>query len=142
SSLSYERARLRRAASTASAAYSQVRPPGARAFVMAQPPLSPPPPPPAPSLPSAVCVPLSLSLIGAPPSPPAWPASSPGGGLPESGPASGCPPLHVCVALALFRGAAACTSKSAELLSVSVQPPPLRSAAFVLLSAATGPLPS
>jgi hypothetical protein len=52
------------------------------------------------------------------------------------------PEPQLCEEVAELRGATVPAVKSAELLSVSVQPEPARSAAVVLLSVAVGPLPS
>ena len=51
-------------------------------------------------------------------------------------------PLHALTGLELFLGAGAAVVKSLELLSVSVQPLPLRNAAVVLDKVAVGPVPS
>ena len=51
-------------------------------------------------------------------------------------------PLHALTGLELFLGVGALVVKSLELLSVSVQPLPLRNAAVVLDSVPVGPLPS
>src|SRR5262245_19785853 len=57
---------------------------------------------------------------------------SAGGGAPE----------HGAAAAAEFRGAGAAAAKSLEFASVSVQPPPVRMAAVVLLSAGSATPPS
>ena len=58
---------------------------------------------------------------------------APGGG--------GCA-VQGAAAVAEFRGVGAVSEKSAELSPVSVQPPPVRSAAVVLLSAVAAAAPS
>src|SRR5690242_14079088 len=54
----------------------------------------------------------------------------------------GRPPPHGARAVALLRGLAAAAAKSAELLSVSVQPPAARKTAFAVLGAGVFAPPS
>jgi hypothetical protein len=50
--------------------------------------------------------------------------------------------LQACAGAAVLRGSGCAAAKSAELLSVSLQPPPFLTAAVVVEGAGAGPGPS